>query len=95
MDPYSQILEGYFQVILVNPKHMKNVPGRKTDISDSRWLAGLLRYGLLKAAFIPPKYQRQWRDLTRMRKNYMETVGHFKRRVHKLFQEAKSRSTQH
>jgi len=86
--PIHNILEGYFQVILVNPKHMKNVPGRKTDISDSRWLAGLLRYGLLKAAFIPPKYQRQWRDLTRMRKNYMETVGHFKRRVHKLFQEA-------
>ena len=41
--PIHNILEGYFQVILVNPKHMKNVPGRKTDISDSRWLAGLLR----------------------------------------------------
>lgn len=86
--PIHNILEGYVQVILVNPRHMKNVPGRKTDISDSRWLAGLLRHGLVKAAFIPPKYQRQWRDLTRMRKNYMQTVGHFKRRVHKLFQEA-------
>ncbi|MGO8879451.1 MAG: IS110 family transposase [Desulfomonilaceae bacterium] len=86
--PVHNILEGYVQVILVNPRHMKNVPGRKTDISDSRWLAGLLRHGLVKAAFIPPKYQRQWRDLTRMRKNYMQTVGHFKRRVHKLFQEA-------
>ena len=68
--PIHNILEGSFQVILVNARHMRNVPGRKTDISDSRWLAGLLRYGLLKGAFIPPKYQRQWRDLTRMRKNY-------------------------
>jgi transposase len=86
--PIHNILEGNFQVILVNARHMKNVPGRKTDISDSRWLAGLLRHGLLKGAFIPPKYQRQWRDLTRMRKNYIETLGDFKRRVHKLFQEA-------
>jgi transposase len=86
--PIHNILEGYFQVILVNSRHMRNVRGRKTDISDSRWLAGLLRYGLLKAAFIPPKYQRQWRDLTRMKKNYIESLGDFKRRVHKLFQEA-------
>jgi transposase len=86
--PIHNILEGYFQVILVNARHMKNVPGRKTDISDSRWLAGLLRYGLVKGAFIPPKHQRQWRDLTRMRKNYIASLGDFKRRVHKLFQEA-------
>ena len=86
--PIHNILEGYFQVILVNARHMRNVPGRKTDISDSKWLAGLLRHGLIKAAFIPPKYQRQWRDLTRMRKNYVLTLGDFKRRVHKLFQEA-------
>ena len=86
--PIHNILEGHFQVILVNARHMRNVPGRKTDISDSRWLAGLLRYGLVKAAFIPPKHQRQWRDLTRMKKNYLETLGDFKRRVHKLFQEA-------
>ena len=86
--PVHNILEGFFQVILVNARHMRNVPGRKTDLSDSRWLAGLLRHGLLKAAFIPPKYQRQWRDLTRMRMRYQQTIGDFKRRVHKLFQEA-------
>jgi transposase len=86
--PVHNILEGFVQVILVNARHMRNVPGRKTDLSDSRWLAGLLRHGLLKAAFIPPKYQRQWRDLTRMRNKYQQTVGDFKRRVHKLFQEA-------
>jgi transposase len=86
--PIHNILEGYFHVMLVNARHMRNVPGRKTDISDSRWLAGLLRHGLIKGAFIPPKYQRQWRDLTRMRKNYVLTLADFKRRVHKLFQEA-------
>jgi len=86
--PVHNILEGSFQVIVVNARHMKNVPGRKTDIADSIWLSGLLRYGLLKGAFIPPKHQRQWRDLTRMRKNYREDLGDLKRRVHKLFQEA-------
>ena len=71
--PVHNVLEGFLQVILVNARHMRNVPGRKTDLSDSRWLAGLLRHGLLKAAFIPPKYQRQWRDLTRMRNKYQQT----------------------
>jgi transposase len=79
-------LEEHVEVILVNPKHFKNLRVRKTDISDSRWLAGLLRHGLLKGGFIPPKFQRQWRDLIRMRTRYVQTQGDFKRRVHKLFQ---------
>jgi len=86
--PVHNILEGFFHVILVNARHMKNVPGRKTDLSDSRWIAGLLRHGLLKAAYIPPKFQRQWRNLTRIRTKYQQTIGDFKRRVHKLFQES-------
>ncbi len=86
--PVHNVLEGSFQVILVNARHMKNVPGRKTDISDSRWIAGLLRHGLLKAAFIPPKFQREWRNLTRMRKNYVHDLSRSKVRVHKLFQES-------
>jgi transposase len=86
--PIHNILENRFKVVLVNPRHIKNVPGRKTDISDSRWLAGLLRLGLLKGSFIPPKFQRQWRDLTRMRTNYVKNLGDFKRRVHKLLQSA-------
>jgi hypothetical protein len=48
------------EVILVNARHIKNVPGRKTDISDCKWLAGLLRHELLKGSFIPPKETRQW-----------------------------------
>jgi len=86
--PVHNVLEGFLNVMLVNPRHMKNVPGRKTDVSDSRWIAGLLRHGLLRPAFIPPKAQRQWRDLTRMRKNYVKSQGDFKRRVHKVLQSA-------
>ena len=86
--PIHNVLEHYFTILLVNPKHMKNVPGRKTDISDSRWIAGLLRHGLLKGGFIPPQYQRQWRDLTRMRKSYVKSAGDFRRRIHKLLESA-------
>ncbi len=86
--PIHNVLEGFVHVVLVNPKHVKNVPGRKTDIADSRWLAGLLRNGLVKGAFIPPKFQRHWRDLTRMRTNYVRSVGDYKRRVHQLFQQS-------
>jgi hypothetical protein len=54
-------------VFLVNAAHVKNVPGRKTDKADARWLAKLMRFGLLQASFIPPKGQRDLRDLTRYR----------------------------
>jgi len=50
--PVHNVLEGYSEVILVNARHVKKVPGRKTDVSDSHWLAGLLRHGLLKGSFI-------------------------------------------
>ena len=82
------ILEGFMEVILVNARHIKNVPGRKTDISDSKWLAGLLRHGLLKGSYIPPKEIRHWRELTRLRRTYTESLADFKRRVHKLFETA-------
>jgi len=86
--PVHNVLEGYMEVILVNARHIKNVPGRKTDISDSKWLAGLLRHGLLKGSFIPPKEVREWRELTRLRRTYVESLGDYKRRTHKLFESA-------
>ena len=82
------ILEADFEVILVNARHVKNVPGRKTDIEDSRWLAGLLRHGLLRGSFIPAKEIRQWRELSRVRRKNRDTLGDYKRRVHKLFESA-------
>jgi len=86
--PVHNVLEGYMEVILVNARHIKNVPGRKTDISDSKWLAGLLRHGLLRGSFIPPKEIRQWRELTRLRRTYTESLADYKRRIHKLFETA-------
>lgn len=84
--PVHNVLEGYLEVVLVNARHIKNVPGRKTDIADSKWLAGLLRHGLLRGSFILPKDARQWRDLWAMRQSYVRTVGDFRRRVHKNLQ---------
>jgi len=86
--PVHNVLEGFMEVILVNARHIKNVPGRKTDISDSKWLAGLLRHGLLRGSFIPPKEIRQWRELTRLRRTYTESLADYKRRIHKLFETA-------
>jgi len=86
--PVHNVLEGFVEVILVNAREIKNVPGRKTDIGDSKWLAGLLQHGLLRGSFIPPKKVRQWRDLTRLRRKYVQTLADYKKRTQKLFESA-------
>lgn len=86
--PVHNILEGYITVVLVNARHIKNLPGRKTDMSDCQWIASLLRVGFLRASFIPPKVVRQWRDLTRYRRSLIEALGDVKRQVHKLLESA-------
>src|SRR3712207_2723604 len=65
--PIFNLLEGSFELLLVNAHHVKAVPGRKTDVKDSEWLADLLRHGLLKASFVPDRPQRELRELTRYR----------------------------
>jgi transposase len=70
--PVFNLLEEGRSVILVNAQHMKAIPGRKTDLKDSEWLADLLRHGLLKASFIPPAPVRELRDLTRYRKTLVQ-----------------------
>jgi transposase len=66
--PLWNLLEGQFERLLVNAQHVKQVPGRKTDIKDSEWLADLLRHGLLRASFVPERPQRELRELTRYRR---------------------------
>jgi transposase len=83
--PVYNTIEDKLEVVLVNARHIKNVPGRKTDISDSKWLAGLLRHGLVRGSFIPSENVREWRELSRLRKTYTESMADYKRRVHKLF----------
>jgi transposase len=65
--PIYNLLEGSFELLLVNAHHVKTVPGRKTDVRDSEWLADLLRHGLLRASFVPARPQREVRELTRYR----------------------------
>ncbi len=86
--PVHNILEDSINVILVNARHFKNVPGRKTDISDSKWLAELLQFGLLRGSFIPSKEVRDWRELARIRKKMTKDLGDYKRRAHKVFETA-------
>jgi transposase len=71
--PVFNLLEDEARTVtLVNPQHMKAVPGRKTDVKDAEWLADLLRHGLLKASFIPPAPIRELRELTRYRKSLVQ-----------------------
>ena len=86
--PVHNILEDYIDIVLVNARDIKNVPGRKTDIKDCEWLAGLLRHGLLRGSFIPPEEVRTWRDLTRLRRKYVNSLSDYKKRVQKLFESA-------
>jgi transposase len=86
--PVFNILEAICTVILVNAQHIKAVPGRKTDVRDSEWLAELLRHGLLKASFIPPQPIRDLRDLVRYRKTLVYERSKQINRVHKLLETA-------
>ncbi len=86
--PVFNILEGNFEVWLVNAQHMHQVPGRKTDVKDSEWLADLLRHGLVRASFIPPEPQRNLRDLTRHRSNFVRERATLVNRVHKTLEGA-------
>lgn len=86
--PVYNILEGDFQILLVNASHVKNVPGHKTDKKDSRWLAKLLLSGLLKASFIPPTEIRNLRDLTRYRKKLVQSAAAERNRFEKILQDA-------
>ncbi len=86
--PVHNILEGYVNIILVNARHYKNVPGRKTDIRDSQWLAELLRHGLLRGSFIPEEEIRKLRYFVSLRKHFVKTESDYRRRVQKVFETA-------
>ena len=86
--PIYNILEGQFEIVLVNARHVKNVPGRKTDVKDCEWLAQLLQCGLLRGSFIPALPQRELRDLTRMRKQLTHEMSAVANRIHKVLEDA-------
>jgi len=82
------ILEGEFACMLVNARHVKQVPGRKTEVSDAAWLCQLAEAGLLKANFVPPKPVRQLRNLTRYRKTQIQERAREVNRLHKALEDA-------
>ncbi len=84
--PVYNLLESSFEVLVVNAQHMKNVPGRKTDVKDAQWIAELLRHGLLRGSFIPPLPQRDLRDLTRQRTNLVQERARVVNRLQKTLE---------
>ena len=86
--PVWNILEGHVELLLVNARHLKIVPGRKTDVKDCEWIAQLLQYGLLRASFVPSPEVRQWRDLTRHRAKLIDQHTAVVNRVHKTLEDA-------
>jgi transposase len=86
--PIWNILEPNFKLMLVNPQHFKQVPGRKTDVKDSQWLAELLEIGLLRPSFIPPAPQRALREMTRIRSTFIRQRSEMVNRVQKVLEDA-------
>lgn len=86
--PVYAILEGHFEIVVGNAHHIKNVPGRKTDVKDSEWIAELLRHGLIPSSFVPPKPIRDLRDLVRYRRKLADSRTAENNRLHKLLETA-------
>lgn len=86
--PVWNILEGQFEVLLVNAQHIKAVPGRKTDQKDSEWIADLLQHGLLHGSFVPPRATRELRDLTRYRVSLAQECNRIANRIQKVLEDA-------
>src|SRR5262245_20186867 len=86
--PIFQLLEGRFAILLVNAQHIKQVPGRKTDIKDCEWIAQLLQHGLLRASFVPPAPIRALRDLTRQRTQLVQELATVANRIQKVLEDA-------
>jgi transposase len=86
--PIFNILEGHFDVMLVNAGRLKQVPGRKTDVKDAEWIAQLLQYGLLAPSFIPPPEIRELRELTRQRAELVRDQAAVANRIQKVLEDA-------
>jgi transposase len=86
--PVWAVLEGQFEQMLVNPQHIKAVPGRKTDTKDCEWIADLLQHGLLKGSFVPPTPIQDLRDLTRYRAELRQSQNRVANRIQKLLEQA-------
>lgn len=86
--PVWHVLDGHFELVLANAAHVKNVPGRKTDVNDATWLADLLAHGLIRASFVPPVAVQELRTLTRTRKQFVRERSAHVQRIEKVLEDA-------
>jgi len=86
--PIWHLLEERFELILANAQHIKNVPGRKTDVNDAAWIADLLAHGLIRSSFVPPAPIQELRDLTRTRKQLVREIAQHSLRIQKTLEDA-------
>jgi transposase len=86
--PVWHVLEGEFELVLANASHIRNVPGRKTDVNDAMWIADLLAHGLIRGSFVPPVAIQELRDLTRTRKQLVREVARHVQRIQKTLEDA-------
>ncbi|HEY3656127.1 MAG TPA: IS110 family transposase [Steroidobacteraceae bacterium] len=86
--PVWHILEADFELVLANAAHIKNVPGRKTDVNDATWIADLLAHGLIRSSFVPPVPIQELRDLTRTRKQLVREISQHSSRIQKILEDA-------
>lgn len=91
--PVWHVLEGSFELVLANAGHIKNVPGRKTDVNDATWIADLFAHGLIRASFVPPTPVQEMRDLTRTRKQLVREVAQHTQRIQKTLEDANVKLT--
>jgi transposase len=92
--PVWHVLEGHFELTLANAQHVKNVPGRKSDVTDAQWLADLLAVGLIRGSFVPPAPVQELRDLTRTRKQLVREIGRHTQRLQKILEDANIKLTE-
>lgn len=86
--PIWHILSDGFELVLANAAHIRNVPGRKSDVNDATWIADLLAHGLIQASLVPPEPILELRDLTRTRRQYVREIVEHKQRIHKMLEVA-------
>lgn len=91
--PVWHVLEGQFELVLANASHIRNVPGRKTDVNDAMWIADLLAHGLIRSSFVPPAEIQHMRDLTRTRKQLVREIAQHTLRIQKTLEDANVKIT--
>lgn len=91
--PVWAVLDGAFELVLANAMHIRNIPGRKSDVNDATWIADLLAHGLIRSSFVPPAPVQELRDLTRTRKQLVREIAQHTLRIQKTLETANVKLT--